>query len=91
MRDIINYFYEIRIDKIANNEEVCIIESKNNLYIFKKILNFNNTLEILEKVKINYFKVIPTRNGQFYCNYNNNGDICIYKSLVKLYKRLSTM
>lgn len=72
MKNIIEYFYKINIEKIINKDNLYIIISNNIKYIFKELVLSDNINYLKETQRYNIFhKIILNFYGEMFTNYND--------------------
>lgn len=71
MKDIINYYYDIKIDRLEVKNKCSIIESKGRTLIVKKVINRENLEIIINNLNNNFYKIILNKDNNYYFDYNN--------------------
>lgn len=72
MKDIINYYYDIKIDRLEIKNKCSIIESRGKTLIVKKIFNREKLEHIMPSLTNKFYKIILTKNNNFFFEYNND-------------------
>lgn len=86
MENIIDYYYNIKVDKINKKDNNYILKVKNNTLVLKEIYNINNINDIYSlSNQININIIIPNKENNLFTSINNK----IY-SLI-LIKRISIL
>lgn len=71
MKDIINYYYDIKIDRLEIKNKCTIIESLSRTLIVKKIIDREKLEQIIPNLTDKFYKIILTKQNSFYFEYNN--------------------
>lgn len=71
MKDIINYYYDIKIDKLEVKSKCTIISSHSRTLIVKKVIDKEKLEKIIPNLPDNFFRIILTKQNNFYFEYNN--------------------
>lgn len=71
MKDIINYYYDIKIDRLEVKNKCSIIESHGRTLIVKKMITQEEIEKIIPNLTNNFYKIILTKNNNYYFEYNN--------------------
>ena len=86
MNNIIEYYYNIKIDNIKQKENNYILKSKNNIFVLKEIYSINN-INSIYTISNNQIinTIIPNKEHNLFTNINNK----LYSLL--LIKRVSIL
>lgn len=71
MRDIINYYYDIKIDKMETKNKGTIIESRGRTLIVKKVMNKEKIERIIANLTNKFYKIVLTKSNHLFFEYNN--------------------
>lgn len=71
MKDIINYYYDIKIDKMEIKNKGIIIESRGRTILVKKVNDKDKLKHIIDNLTNKFYKIILTKNKEYYFEYNN--------------------
>jgi len=72
MENIIEYYYNIKIDSIKEKDNIYILKVKNNTLILKEIYNTNNIITIYNLSNyLNINTIIPNKENNLFTNINN--------------------
>ena len=71
MKDIINYYYDLKIDKLEIKNKCTIISSHGRTLIAKKIINKEKIEQVISNLNNKYYKIILTKQNNYSFDYNN--------------------
>lgn len=72
MKDIINYYYDLTIDKFDIKNQCIIMESKGRTLIVKKLIDPDKFAKVINYLSDLYYKIVLTKDNQYYFEYNSD-------------------
>lgn len=82
MKDVINYYYNLIVDKIYKDKNIYFFFNDEKYYVLKcndskKLKDLNNFINSLSNKRINVSELIETKNGKLSFEYKNNEYVII--------------